>query len=112
MGRTARISPRTCEALAAVGNPVRVKILLKLLQGPGTYRTLQKATKVSAGPLYHHINQLRLSGLILPKERDLYELSKGGRNLTLAAIALGPLIRDGRRRPVDRGMQRGSRGLR
>jgi len=74
--------------------------MVKLLEGPGTYRALQKVTKLKAGPLYHHVSQLRLAGLILPKQRDLYELTRGGRNLILTVAAVGGLIRDGRRRPV------------
>ena len=94
-----RIAPRTCRALAAVGHTARVRLLAKMLEGPATYRTLQRQTKLKPGPLYHHINQLRLAGLILPKQRDLYELTRGGRNLILSVIVLGPLLRDGRRRP-------------
>ncbi len=60
----------------------------------------EKVTKLKAGPLYHHINQRRLAGLMLPKERDLYELTRGGRNLIVTAMALGSLVRDARRRPV------------
>jgi len=98
-GGRARIAPQTCRALAAIGHEQRVRVLVKLLEGPATYQALQKVTKLKAGPLYHHVNQLRLSGLIMPKQRDLYELTRGGRNLVLGAIVLGPLIRDRRRRP-------------
>ncbi len=97
-GRSPRISPRTCRALAAFSHPARARLMLKMLEGPATYRALQKATKLKAGPLYHHVNQLRLGGLILPKERDLYELTRGGRNLVLAVIVAEPLIADARRR--------------
>lgn len=98
-----RVFPRTCRVLAAVGHEQRVRLLAKLLEGPATYRALQRVTRLKAGPLYHHINQLRLAGLILPKQRDLYELTRGGRNLILATIVIGPLIRDSRRRPVPKG---------
>jgi hypothetical protein len=101
-GRLGRVSPRTCQALAAFGHPQRARIMGKLLEGPATYRSLQRVTRLKAGPLYHHVNQLRLAGLILPKQRDLYELTRGGRNLILAAAVLGPLVRDARRRPVSR----------
>lgn len=100
VGRATRMLPRTCRALAAVGHVQRIKLMGKLLEGPATYQALQRVTKLQAGPLYHHINQLRLAGLILPKQRDLYELTRGGRNLILAAVVLGPLIRDPRRRPI------------
>lgn len=98
----ARISARTCRVLAAVGHAQRVRLLVKLLEGPATYRALQRVTRLKAGPLYHHINQLRLAGLILPKQRDLYELTRGGRNLILAIMVIGPVIRDSRRRPAPK----------
>ena len=91
---------RASEAFAALGHPQRLRILVKLLDAPGTYQSLMKLTKLGAGPLYHHINQLRMAGLILPKQRDLYELTRGGRNVILTAMALEPLMRDKRRRPL------------
>lgn len=98
--RGARAGPtaRVCEAFAALGNYARVVILQLLLDGPATYRALQKATGLAAGPLYHHVSQLRLAGLILPKQRDLYELTRGGRNLYMIALTLAPLTGDRRRR--------------
>ena len=89
-----------CRALSTLGHVDRVRLMLKLLEGPATYRALQRTTRLKAGPLYHHINQLRLSGLLLPKQRDLYELTRGGRNLVLAAVVAAPLAKDGRRRPL------------
>jgi len=96
-----RVSAVTCRAMAAVGHEVRAKLLVKLLEGPATYKALKRVAKQEAGPLYHHISQLRLAGLILPKQRDLYELTRGGRNLILVVLAMSPLVRDRRRRPVD-----------
>ncbi len=100
VGRLTRIWPCLCRVLSALGHVERAKILGKLLEGPATYKTLQHVTKLKAGPLYHHINQLRLARLILPKQRDLYELTRGGRNVILAAVAMAPLVGDVRRRPV------------
>jgi hypothetical protein len=102
VGRLNRTWPRLCRVLAALGHVERAKILAKLLEGPATYRSLQHVTKLKAGPLYHHINQLRVARLILPKQRDLYELTRGGRNAILGAMVLAPLISDIRRRPVAR----------
>jgi predicted transcriptional regulator len=93
-----------CQALGAVGHAKRAQLLGKLLDGPATYRALQRVTRLKPGPLYHHVNQLRLAGLILPKQRDLYELTRGGRNLILAVMAVAPLIRDPRRRPLPEGV--------
>ncbi len=100
VGRVGRVATHTCRALAAVGHSARAGIMGKLLEGPCTYRALQRVTGLKAGPLYHHVNQLRLAGLILPKQRDLYELTRGGRNLIVAVVLVGPLIKDARRRPV------------
>ncbi|MBU0716604.1 MAG: hypothetical protein KJ749_00005, partial [Planctomycetes bacterium] len=96
------IDAKTLACLAAAGHPIRGRLLTKLLEGPATYRALQRTTKTKAGPLYHHINQLRLAGLIMPKQRDLYELTRAGRNLILVALAIKPLLNDRRRRPVAR----------
>lgn len=98
--KTGAVGPEVCQALAAVGHQSRAKLLCKLLDGPATYGSLQRVTKLKAGPLYHHINHLRLARLILPKQRDLYELTRGGRNLILSVMVLATVIRDGRRRPV------------
>ena len=100
VGKGVRVGARMCRVLAAAGHETRIKILLKLLSGPATYRAVQRVTKAPPGPLYHHINQLRLAGLIRPKQRDLYELTRGGRNLVLGIAALTPLVTDRRRRPV------------
>ena len=101
--RRPRVNKRVCVAMAAAGHEVRAKLMLKLLDGPATYRALKRVTKLEAGPLYHHINQLRLAGLILPKQRDLYELTRGGRNLILAMMVLDRAVHDRRRRPISVG---------
>lgn len=89
---------RLSGALAAVGHPVRIEILSTLLDGPAVYRSLQKVTGLQPGPLYHHINQLRLAELIGPKQRDIYDLTRAGRNLLMVVLALEPLLRDKRPR--------------
>lgn len=106
--KAARIKPpdaQTTRALAAVGHAQRAKILAKLLEGPATYRALQSVTRLKAGPLYHHVNELRLAGLILPKQRDLYELTRGGRNAIMVACVMQKLLRDRRRRPIPTGKE-------
>lgn len=98
--RLARAAGAASPALAAAGHAQRLAILALLVEGPATYRALQRLTKLKAGPLYHHVHQLRMAGLILPKQRDLYELTRGGRNLMMVVVAVAPLVRDARRRPV------------
>ena len=82
--------------LGALGSPHRLRILLKLLEGPATYRAIKKVTSLKPGPLYHHIGQLRLAGLIGPKERDLYQLTRRGRDVFLVVVQADVLSR---RRP-------------
>ena len=94
------IPPRVCEAMFALGHVQRMRVIRKLLDGPATYQALKRITKLKPGPLYHHVNQLRLAGLILPKQRDLYELTRAGRNLVLGMMVLAPLARDLRHRPT------------
>ena len=90
---------RVVRLVGAVGSPHRLAIVAKLLEGPATYRALQKATGLKVGPLYHHINQLRLASLVAPKERDLYRLTRAGRNLLVVLLAALPLLTD--TRPVQ-----------
>ena len=98
LGRGVRWA-RAAEALAAAGSLHRLRIMAYLLEGPATYRALQKTTGLRVGPLYHHIDRLRLAGLMGPKERDLYTLTRAGRNLILVVIAALRLLNDRRARP-------------
>jgi len=84
----------------ALGHVQRIKVIRKLLDGPASYQALKRLTKLKPGPLYHHVNQLRLAGMILPKQRDLYELTRAGRNMVLGIMVLAPLTHDSRRRPT------------
>ena len=90
------------EVFAAAGSEHRLKIMLYLLEGPATYQGLQNATGLAVGPLYHHVSKLRLAGLMAPKERDLYTLTRAGRNLILLAMAGAPLLKDRRLRAQPR----------
>lgn len=79
--------------LAALAHPQRVEILLKLLAGEATHQSLAKATGLKAGPLYHHLRELRMTGLIGPKVRDLYVLTPKGGRAILAALAMERMCR-------------------
>ena len=54
---------------------------------------LAKATGLKAGPLYYHLRELREAGLIGPRVRDLYVLTRQGRRLILATMATEHLCR-------------------
>jgi DNA-binding HxlR family transcriptional regulator len=82
---------RTARMLGVLGSRHRLRILGALAGGGATYRGLVKTTGLAAGPLYHHVNQLRLAGLVRPKERDLYEITPKGTRCLLMAAALGSM---------------------
>ena len=94
-GRIARRSrpQATAGLLDALAHGQRLRILLELLAGEATHRLLAKVTGLKAGPLYHHIRELRSAGLIGPKVRDLYVLTAKGRRAILGSLALERLCR-------------------
>lgn len=96
--RAARLRD-VADLLAAAASAHRLGLLLQLLEGPATYQALVKATGLKPGPLYHHLTQLRSAGLICPRQRDLYSLTRGGRNLLLVALTLPELANDPRPGP-------------
>ncbi len=79
--------------MTGLANPHRLAILHSLLEGPANYRRLLSATQLKAGPLYHHISELRLAGLIGPKARDTYELTELGNRLTVLSVLLPKLAK-------------------
>jgi predicted transcriptional regulator len=66
-----------------------MSILSLLLKGPATYQELKTATKAKAGPLYFHVQQLRLAGLIDPSERNVYQVTSLGLAVVGTVMALG-----------------------
>ncbi|HSW47368.1 MAG TPA: hypothetical protein VLM89_17530 [Phycisphaerae bacterium] len=79
--------------LAAIAHPQRIAMLRELLAAEASHKTLAKLSGLKPGPLYYHIRELRTAGLIGPKVRDLYLLTRKGRRLILATLALGKLVR-------------------
>ena len=86
--KPARIRPETTQILAALGHPLRAQVLVQLLAEPATYRGLVELTGTEAGPLYHHLKQLRLAGLLISPGRDRYELTDRGCEAALLVVAL------------------------
>ena len=78
--------------LAAAGARDRLRMLALLFQGPGSHHSLEALTKLQAGPLYHHLNRLRLAGLVTSSERDRYALTERGRRLLLGLTALSEML--------------------
>jgi DNA-binding transcriptional ArsR family regulator len=73
--------------LAALGSAERMEVLLALSAGRSTHAELALWTGLRPGPLYHHLNRLRLAGLLEISRRNVYELSRPGREALLAALA-------------------------
>jgi DNA gyrase inhibitor GyrI/DNA-binding HxlR family transcriptional regulator len=73
------------EILTALANPIRLKILSRLLKGETEFSELQKTTGLSKTALTHHLNNLSDSEIIENPKRGLYQLKEDGRNI-LASI--------------------------
>ena len=73
------------EILTALANPVRLRILSRLLDGETEFSELQKTTGLSKTALTHHLNSLSDSEIIENPKRGLYQLKEDGRNI-LASI--------------------------
>src|SRR6266545_4582376 len=58
--------------LGSLGHPQRIQLLLTLLAGQCNHKQLAAVTGLKAGPLYHHLRELRMADLIGPKSRDEY----------------------------------------
>jgi len=93
--RICRASPpqRVADLMAVLSHPQRVILLGKLLEGEATHKLLGRQTGLKAGPLYHHLRELRSAGLIGPKVRDLYVITRIGKRAFLAALAFERLCR-------------------
>ena len=73
------------EILTALANPVRLRILSRLLKGETEFSELQKTTGLSKTALTHHLNNLSDSEIIENPKRGLYQLREDGKNI-LASI--------------------------
>ena len=77
----------------ALGSPRRLGILGALFSGARSYAELVGRLNMKAGPLYHHVRELRLAGLLEPEGRDCYRLSKRGMYAWLAACSVDALLK-------------------
>jgi DNA-binding transcriptional ArsR family regulator len=59
--------------LAALGNPVRLEIVRRLLLGGETAQELQEIPELgTSGQLYHHLRDLQSAGLVIQRRRGHY----------------------------------------
>jgi len=82
-------------ALKAMGDPVRLRILRVLLDGPRSVRDLVAEVDVSQPDVSHHLKKLRVAGLILglrDGRKTLYAIvEEGGREQRALLSALRTL---------------------
>lgn len=69
---------RLAELATGFAHPQRVILVRTLMQGATSYRQIRMALGAKAGPLYHHVKQLRLCGLLQVGPRDVYRLTEAG----------------------------------
>lgn len=84
---------RLATLVAGMAHKVRAAILMYLLGGPATHKALVARTGLDGGPLYHHLRELRSAGLIGPKQRDVYDLTRQGRRAILTGLVLERTVR-------------------
>ena len=59
--------------LAALGNPVRLEIIRRILLGGETVQQLQEISGLgTSGQLYHHLRDLQAAGLVTQRSRGRY----------------------------------------
>jgi DNA-binding HxlR family transcriptional regulator len=77
--------------LSGFGHPHRVAIVKAIYAGAGTYRELRKKVPLKAGPMYHHLRELRLAGVLADGPRDVYRLTPRGRDAVMVVCSIGTL---------------------
>jgi DNA-binding transcriptional ArsR family regulator len=60
-------------ALSALGHPVRLELVRRLLAGAHTTQELSEIPDLgTSGQLYHHLRELQSSGLVVQRRRNFY----------------------------------------
>jgi DNA-binding transcriptional ArsR family regulator len=73
--------------LSALSNPVRLKVMLHLLDGSCSFNDLKDLTGLKKSALSTHLNQLKEMDLITSSGHGIYEITEEGRN-RLVALAI------------------------
>lgn len=69
---------RSAESLAALGHPVRLRLLREILGGRRTAAELAELDEVgTTGQIYHHLRQLSAAGWLHTTTRGRYEVPAG-----------------------------------
>lgn len=66
---------QVADVLGALGNPVRLRLLLRLIDEPQTVQDLTAVEGIgTAGQVYHHLRQLTATGWARPQGAGRYEV--------------------------------------
>lgn len=77
------------KVLAALGHPLRLKIVQVLLKGTLRATELEEQLQIgSTGKLYHHLKELITAGVIVQPRRSQYTVPTGAMVPVLSALAL------------------------
>ena len=87
---------KLAETLAAAGHSHRLRILNALANGHADHQRLNQVTCLAPGPLYYHLRELQLSGLVQRSNRNVYELTRKGTTVTQTVLALWSLLKQQR----------------
>ncbi len=77
--------------MSALAHPQRVAIVKAVFCGAVNYGDLRERVPLKAGPMYHHLRELRLAGVLTVGTRDVYQLTPIGRNLLIVACSIGSI---------------------
>ncbi len=72
----------------AFGHPHRVAIIKAIFSGAGRYADLRERVPLKPGPMYHHLKELRLAGVLADGPRDVYALTPAGRDALILTCCL------------------------
>lgn len=79
---------QAADALAALGHPIRLKLIQEVLNGASTTAEIGATEGLgTTGQLYHHLRQLVAAGWLSPAGRGRYEVPAGRVVPLLVAIA-------------------------
>ncbi|MEL6348593.1 MAG: ArsR family transcriptional regulator [Myxococcota bacterium] len=84
------------QVLGALGHPLRIQIVLALLQGPRKAQDIEARLSVgSTGKLYHHLKELVTAGIVVQPRRSEYAVATAAVIPLLGALAMVADLRAG-----------------
>jgi DNA-binding HxlR family transcriptional regulator len=69
------------KTLSALGHSHRILLLRAMFDGVTSYAMLRRRTGLKPGPMYHHLRELRIAGLLKDGPRDVYRPTELAENL-------------------------------